>query len=99
MILTEYYEMIAKADGIKLPDPDPRLTNIEISMNGDVGQQGSATIHLLDGIPAGLSWYVWSLTDEYLMEQVHSKLNGIRVEMKNVSGGNGHMYADLEVIS
>lgn len=98
MTLTEYYKMIAEVDGRPIPEQDPRVTNIELAFRGGPGKEGSATIHLLDGVPAALSWYIWDLSDEYLMEQVQAALT-VKVKRTNVSGGNGHCYADLEVVS
>ena len=97
MKLSEYYKMINEVSGQPNPKPDPRITVVDLDFNEGPGKEGSATITFLDGEPVYLNWYIWSLDRAWMFEQVENKL-GSKFKLSNMSGGNGHEGADLELI-
>lgn len=97
MKLSEYYKMINEVSGQPVAEKDPRITYKDLSFDGPPGQQGSCTITFLDGNPIYLNWYIWSLDREWMYQQVEKEL-GKSIKLSNMSGGNGHEGADLEVI-
>lgn len=97
MKLSEYYKLINEVSRVPNKEPDPRITLKDLSFNGGPKKEGSATITFLDGVPVYLNWYIWSLDHNWMLEQVEKEL-GSKVKLSNLSGGNGHCGADLELI-
>lgn len=88
--------MINEVAGVTNPPSDPRIRTVDLSFNGGPGKEGSATITFLDNEPIYLNWYIWDLNYDYLVHQVEKEL-GSKINLSNMSGGNGHYSADLEI--
>ncbi len=97
MKLSEYYKLINEIDGKPNPPDDPRITRKDFEFNGPPGQQGSATLTYLDGVPIYLNWYIWDLDLDWMQTQVEAYL-GQKIILYNMNGGNGHESADLELV-
>lgn len=97
MKLSEYYKMIAEIDGHPQPPDDPRITRKDLDFRGGKGKEGSATITFLDGEPGYLNWYIWDLDHDWMVKQIEKEL-GAKIRLFNLTGGNGHNGAELEII-
>jgi hypothetical protein len=107
MKLSEYYHMINQIDKPLWkrifdwirgePKQDSRITIKDLEFNGGKGKEGSATITFLNGVPVYLNWYIWDLDHAWMIQQVEQEL-GAKIKLFNLSGGNGHEGADLEVL-
>jgi hypothetical protein len=94
--LSEYYRIMNEIAGRPDPPDHPRVTRKDLDWNDGPGKQGAATISFLDGVPRYLNWYVWDLDFEWMVEQVGKEL-GRTIKLVEVTGGNGHCAATIEM--